>query len=100
MTDRKPLELSAAKQHDILQAPMPGGRLGSQYVMSRCGHLHVAYYDEVAKRSYPTLAQLIERVKQGGRFHIAIQCQKHRWFEQPSPELIQQLQEIGERTSV
>jgi hypothetical protein len=90
MTDeQKPLELSRARKHDILQAPMPGGRIAGSYVMSRCDRLDIAYYDEVTKKSYPNLGALIEAVRaSGGRHHIAARCVFHKWLEEVPQELI------------
>lgn len=82
MTDeQKPLELSFAQVHDIIQVPSPSGRLVPVYVMSRCDHPEIAFYDEVSKSSYPNIASLKADVARGGRFHLAVRCVRHRWLE-------------------
>lgn len=87
MTEKKPLELSFAKVHDIIQVPV-NGRLTPLYVMSRCEHSGVAYYDEVSKSHYPNIGSLVTDLERGGRFHLAVRCEKHRWMERLSSEAI------------
>lgn len=89
-----PLELSRAKRHDIVQAPMANGRLGAQYILSRCGHPEVAYYDEITRQSFPNLGALIQAVKQGGRHHLAVHCVKHKMLEELPEELLEQLKQL------
>lgn len=101
MTDEKrPLELSAARTTDIVQAPIGSGRIGSNYVMSRCDSKNVAYWDEIGRRSYANLGLLIQEIKaRGGRFHVVVRCGKHGWLEMLPHELVEQLQELGKAES-